>query len=29
VPGNRMSFPGITDDAVLRDLLARLKEATQ
>lgn len=29
VPGNRMSFPGIEDDAVLADLLARLKQATQ
>jgi cytochrome c len=29
VPGNRMSFPGITDEAVLGDLLARLKQATQ
>ena len=29
MPGNRMSFPGITDDAVLGDLLARLKQATQ
>jgi cytochrome c len=29
VPGNRMSFPGIADDAVLGDLLARLKQATQ
>jgi cytochrome c len=29
VPGNRMSFPGIADDAALRDLLASLKEATQ
>lgn len=29
VPGNRMSFPGITDSAVLDDLLARLKQATQ
>jgi len=29
VPGNRMSFPGIKDDAVLADLLARLKQATQ
>ncbi|HXO01043.1 MAG TPA: cytochrome c family protein [Stellaceae bacterium] len=29
LPGNRMSFPGITDDAVLKDLLQRLKQATQ
>lgn len=29
LPGNRMSFPGIEDDAVLTDLLARLKQATQ
>ena len=29
LPGNRMSFPGITDEAVLGDLLARLKQATQ
>src|ERR1700683_241152 len=29
MPGNRMSFPGIADDAALRDLLARLKQATQ
>jgi cytochrome c len=29
MPGNRMSFPGITDDAVLHDLLAQLKQATQ
>jgi cytochrome c len=29
LPGNRMSFPGIKDDAVLADLLARLKQATQ
>jgi cytochrome c len=29
MPGNRMSFPGITDEAVLGDLLARLKQATQ
>ena len=29
VPGNRMSFPGIADDAVLRDLLRALKQATQ
>ena len=27
--GNRMSFPGITDEAALADLLARLKQATQ
>ncbi len=29
VPGNHMSFPGIDDDAVLRDLLQQLKQATQ
>jgi cytochrome c2 len=29
LPGNRMSFPGIKDDAVLADLLSRLKQATQ
>lgn len=29
LPGNRMSFPGIKDGAVLDDLLARLKQATQ
>jgi cytochrome c len=29
VPGNRMSFPGVKDDAVLADLLARLRQATQ
>lgn len=29
LPGNRMSFPGIKDAAVLADLLARLKQATQ
>jgi cytochrome c len=29
LPGNRMSFPGIEDDAVLNDLLGRLKQATQ
>jgi cytochrome c len=29
LPGNRMSFPGISDDAALTDLLARLKQATQ
>lgn len=29
VPGNRMSFPGIKDDAALSDLLKRLKQATQ
>ena len=29
LPGNRMSFPGIKDDAVLQDLLAQLKQATQ
>ena len=29
MPGNRMSFPGIKDDAVLHDLVAQLKQATQ
>jgi cytochrome c len=29
LPGNRMTFPGITDEAALADLLARLKQATQ
>jgi len=29
LPGNRMSFPGIADEAALGDLLARLKQATQ
>ena len=29
LPGNRMSFPGIKDDAALRDLLQSLKQATQ
>jgi cytochrome c len=29
IPGNHMSFPGIKDEAVLADLLARLKQATQ
>jgi cytochrome c len=29
LPGNRMSFPGIANDATLTDLLARLKQATQ
>lgn len=29
LPGNRMSFPGIADEAALADLLARLKQATQ
>jgi cytochrome c len=29
VPGNRMSFPGIADEAALADLLARLQQATQ
>ena len=29
LPGNRMSFPGITDDAALHDLLQQLKQATQ
>lgn len=29
LPGNRMSFPGINDDAELRALLQNLKQATQ
>jgi cytochrome c len=29
LPGNRMSFPGIKDDAALGDLLRQLKQATQ
>jgi cytochrome c len=29
LPGNRMSFPGIKDDATLHDLLQQLKQATQ
>lgn len=29
VPGNRMSFPGIKDDAALHALLQSLKQATQ
>jgi cytochrome c len=29
LPGNRMSFPGITDETALHDLLQRLKQATQ
>jgi len=29
LPGNRMSFPGITDETTLSDLLAALKQATQ
>ena len=29
IPRNHMSFPGITDDAVLADLIRRLKQATQ
>ena len=29
LPGNRMSFPGVSDEAALVDLLARLKQATQ
>ena len=29
LPGNRMSFPGIKDDATLHDLLQSLKQATQ
>ena len=29
IPGNRMAFPGIADEAALTDLIARLKQATQ
>jgi cytochrome c len=29
LPGNRMSFPGIKDETVLRDLVQSLKQATQ
>ncbi|HZK88748.1 MAG TPA: c-type cytochrome [Stellaceae bacterium] len=29
LPGNRMSFPGIQNEATLRDLLQQLKQATQ
>jgi cytochrome c len=29
LPGNRMSFPGIKDEALLHDLLVQLKQATQ
>jgi cytochrome c len=29
VPNNRMAFPGIQDEAVLTDLIGRLKQATQ
>jgi cytochrome c len=29
LPGNRMSFPGITDETALHDVLQRLKHATQ
>jgi cytochrome c len=29
LPGNRMSFPGITDDASLHAVLQSLKQATQ
>ncbi|HML10162.1 MAG TPA: cytochrome c family protein [Stellaceae bacterium] len=29
LPGNRMSFPGIKDDAALQALLQRLRQATQ
>lgn len=29
LPGNRMSFPGITDEAALHDLLQQLKQATE
>lgn len=29
IPGNRMAFPGIADDAALRELIAYLKQATR
>ena len=29
LPGNRMSFPGVQDDATLKALLQSLKQATQ
>ncbi len=29
LPGNRMSFPGIKDEAALADLLRQLRQATQ
>ena len=29
IPGNRMGFPGIKDDAEIADLLAYLHQATQ
>ena len=29
LPGNRMSFPGVKDDATLHDLVQQLKRATQ
>jgi cytochrome c len=29
MPSNRMSFPGIKDDAILHDLLQQLKQATE
>ncbi|MBV8776601.1 MAG: cytochrome c family protein [Alphaproteobacteria bacterium] len=29
MPGNRMSFPGLKDEAVLHDLLGQLKQATE
>jgi cytochrome c len=29
IPGNRMAFPGIADEAELADLLAYLKQATR
>jgi len=29
LPGNRMSFPGVKDEAVLRGLVQSLKQATQ
>ena len=29
LPGARMSFPGIKDNAVLHDLIQQLKQATQ
>jgi len=29
LPGNRMAFPGIEDDAIVHDLLRQLKQATE
>jgi cytochrome c len=29
MPGTKMSFPGIKDEATLRDLVQRMKQATQ